>query len=73
MPSSTLQVYRLPALSDNYIFILVDGRQVSVVDAGDAGGVLDFLQTDNTIEEVIFVCFDDATYDIYLKLLEDNY
>lgn len=35
--------------------------------------VLDFLQTDNTIEEVIFVCFDDATYDIYLKLLEDNY
>ena len=47
MPSSTLQVYRLPALSDNYIFILVDGRQVSVVDAGDAGVVLDFLQTHN--------------------------
>lgn len=35
--------------------------------------VLDFLQTDNTIEEVIFVCFDDTTYDIYLKLLDDNY
>jgi len=34
--------------------------------------VLNFLQTDNTIEEVIFVCFDDTTYDIYLKLLEDN-
>ena len=47
MPSSTMQVYRLPALSDNYIFILVDGAQVAVIDPGDAGVVLDFLRSHN--------------------------
>ncbi len=41
-----MQVYRLAALSDNYIFILVDeaSRSVAVVDAGDAVVVLKFLQ-----------------------------
>jgi hydroxyacylglutathione hydrolase len=41
-----MKVYRLPALSDNYIFILVDeaSRTTAVVDAGDAAVVLDFLK-----------------------------
>jgi hydroxyacylglutathione hydrolase len=40
-----MQVYRLPALSDNYIFVLVDERSqtTAVVDAGDAAVVLRFL------------------------------
>ena len=42
-----MQVYRLPALSDNYIFVLVDGSQVVVVDPGDASVVLDFLRSHN--------------------------
>jgi hydroxyacylglutathione hydrolase len=42
-----MQVYRLPALSDNYIFILVDWqcRSVAVVDAGEPFPVLDFLRS----------------------------
>ncbi len=40
-----MQVYRLPALSDNYIFILADSEQVAVVDPGDARVVLDFLRS----------------------------
>ncbi len=41
-----MQVYRLPALSDNYIFILVDepSQTTAVVDAGDATVVLDFFK-----------------------------
>jgi hydroxyacylglutathione hydrolase len=41
-----MQVYRLAALSDNYIFILVDeaSRSTAVVDAGDAIVVLKFLK-----------------------------
>lgn len=33
--------------------------------------VVQFLQRDNIINEVVFVCFDDETYDIYLRLLGD--
>ena len=29
-----------------------------------------FLQKDDTLEEVIFVCFDEMSYNIYMKLLE---
>ena len=46
---STLQVYCLPALSDNYIFMLMDvsSRTVAVVDAGEPLPVLDFLRSRN--------------------------
>ena len=33
--------------------------------------VVDFLGEDSLINEVIFVCFDDEMYDIYLRVLED--
>lgn len=33
--------------------------------------IVQFLQRDNIINEVVFVCFDDETYDIYLRLLGD--
>jgi O-acetyl-ADP-ribose deacetylase (regulator of RNase III) len=32
--------------------------------------VLEFLKTDNTIEDVIFVCFDSDNYRLYTELLE---
>ena len=46
---SVLQVYCLPALSDNYIFVLVDWttRSVAVVDAGEPFPVLEFLRSHN--------------------------
>lgn len=42
-----LQVHRLPALSDNYIFILIDelSQSVAVVDAGEPFPVLEFLRS----------------------------
>jgi hydroxyacylglutathione hydrolase len=42
-----MQVYCLPAFSDNYIFVLVewDSRSVAVVDAGEPFPVLDFLRS----------------------------
>ena len=44
-----MQVYCLPALSDNYIFVLVDwaARSVAVVDAGEPFPVLEFLRSQN--------------------------
>lgn len=44
-----MEVYRLVALSDNYIFILVDeaSRSTAVVDPGDARVVLKFLKDQN--------------------------
>jgi O-acetyl-ADP-ribose deacetylase (regulator of RNase III) len=33
--------------------------------------VVQILQRNNIINEVVFVCFDDETYDIYSKLLSD--
>ena len=44
---NVLQVYCLPALSDNYIFVLVDwiARSVAVVDAGEPFPVLEFLRS----------------------------
>lgn len=32
--------------------------------------VLSFLQEDSSIEQVIFVCFDDENYNLYTRLLE---
>ena len=46
---NVLQVYCLPALSDNYIFVLVDWmtRSVVVVDAGEPFPVLEFLRSNH--------------------------
>lgn len=33
--------------------------------------VVHFLQRDNLIDEIVFVCFDDESYDIYTRLLGD--
>ena len=38
-----LAVVPIPALSDNYIWLLSDGRQAACVDPGEAAPVLDFL------------------------------
>ncbi|MBC7883519.1 MAG: hydroxyacylglutathione hydrolase [Anaerolineae bacterium] len=39
-----MQVHRLPALSDNYIFLLEEGKQAAVVDPADATPVLEALK-----------------------------
>ena len=38
-----LAVVPIPALSDNYIWLLSDGRTAACVDPGEAAPVLDFL------------------------------
>lgn len=38
-----MQVHVLPALSDNYIFVLMKDDKTAVVDPGEAGPVIDFL------------------------------
>jgi O-acetyl-ADP-ribose deacetylase (regulator of RNase III) len=34
--------------------------------------VLEFLETDNTIEKVVWVCFDDMNYNIYSSLFQGS-
>lgn len=58
---NALQVYCLPALSDNYIFVLVDwiARSVAVVDAGEPFPVLKFLRLhDLTLSMILNTHFD---------------
>jgi hydroxyacylglutathione hydrolase len=42
---STLQVWPIPAFDDNYIWCIHDGESALVVDPGDAGPVLDYLES----------------------------
>lgn len=51
-----MKIYRLPAFSNNYIFLLHDTRQntVAVVDPGDAGPVLQQLQALGAELTIIF-------------------
>ncbi len=39
-----LQIHAIPAFSDNYLWVLEDGRHAAVVDPGDASPVLAFLE-----------------------------
>ena len=41
---STLEITAVPALQDNYIWVIHDDRHAAVVDPGDAGPVLAFLK-----------------------------
>ena len=45
--SDTLRLTPLPALADNYIWVLDDGRQALVVDPGESRPVEDFLAREN--------------------------
>ena len=38
----TLSITAIPALGDNYIWLLSDGLQAVCIDPGDAGPVLDY-------------------------------
>jgi hydroxyacylglutathione hydrolase len=42
--STALQVWPIPAFSDNYIWCIHDGQSALIVDPGDAGPVIHFLQ-----------------------------
>jgi O-acetyl-ADP-ribose deacetylase (regulator of RNase III) len=53
-PSISTGIYRFPK---------EEAAKIAVAE------VVHFLQGDNIIDEVVFVCFDDETYDIYSKLL----
>lgn len=56
-PSISTGIYRFP-------------KEIAVKVA--VSEVLSFFQNNSIIKEVVFVCFDDATYDIYSKLLKEN-
>lgn len=38
-----MRIVQLPAFEDNYLYLLMDGRQVAAVDPGDPQVILDFL------------------------------
>ena len=42
---TALQVWPIPAFDDNYIWCIHDGESALVVDPGDAGPVLDYLES----------------------------
>tara|TARA_B100000900_G_scaffold348442_2_gene314189 strand:- start:708 stop:1475 length:768 start_codon:yes stop_codon:yes gene_type:complete len=45
----------IPAFSDNYIWILIEGNSVAVVDPGDASAVENFLSKNNLTLEAILI------------------
>ena len=45
----------IPAFSDNYIWILVEGNSAAVVDPGDASAVESFLSKNNLSLESILI------------------
>ena len=45
------EIYPIRAFSDNYIWTLVKGNEVTVVDPGDPKPVKEFLEKKTTIQE----------------------
>jgi len=59
-----IKTIAFPAISTGvYHFPLKRATKIAVTE------VKKFLEKDNTIEKVIFVCFDEETYEVYEKIL----
>ena len=61
-----IKTIAFPAISTGvYHFPLKRATKIAVTE------VKKFLEKDNTIEKVIFVCFDEETYEVYEKILKE--
>ena len=60
-----IKTIAFPAISTGgYRFPLERATKIAV------GEVIKFLKKNETIEKVIFVCFDEETFQVYKKILE---
>jgi len=61
-----IKTIAFPAISTGvYHFPLTRAAKIAVTE------VKKFLEKDNTIEKVIFICFDEETYEVYEKILKE--
>jgi O-acetyl-ADP-ribose deacetylase (regulator of RNase III) len=62
-----IKTIAFPSISTGvYSFPVERASKIAVIE------VKDFLEKNSSIEKVIFVCFDDRTYDVYKNLLQGH-
>ena len=60
--NTLLQVWPIPAFDDNYIWCIHDGQSALVVDPGDAGPVLQYLEQERLTLSGILITHDHADH-----------